>query len=104
MNQQLEYGLSGYRQRLDGIPDKEIYTCSQIKEILENKQEFTQQTTIGECMQARIENLRKKERNSYADMNEYTLTKILAIIGDISLQRTKRITNHLLYTKDYVHL
>lgn len=86
MNQRLDYVLSEYREKLDSIPNKEIYTCSQLKEILANKQKLTQQTTIREFMEARIESLRKKGRNSYADMNTYTLTKILAIIGDISLQ------------------
>lgn len=86
MNQRLAYVLSEYQERFDSIPDKEIYTCSQLKEILENKQKLAQQTTIRECMQDRIQNLRKEGRNSYAAMNEYTLTKILAIIGDVTLQ------------------
>lgn len=86
MNQRLSYVLSEYQQKFDNIPDKEIYTCSQLKEILENKQKLARQATIGECMRARIDSLRKEGRNSYADMNEYTLTKILAIMGDIPLQ------------------
>ncbi len=86
MNQRLNYVLSEYREKLDSIPDKEIYTCSQLKEIIENKQKLTKQTTIREYMLARIESLRKEGRNSYAGMNEYTLIKILAIIGDVSLQ------------------
>lgn len=92
MNQRLAYVLSEYQQKFDNIPDKEIYTCSQLKEILENKQKLARQATIGECMRARIDSLRKEGRNSYADMNEYTLTKILAIIGDISLQNISPTT------------
>lgn len=86
MNQRLDYVLSEYQERLDYISDKEIYTCSQIKEILENKQKLAKQTTIKEYMEERIRNLRKEGRGSYAEMNEYTLSKILSIIGDISLQ------------------
>lgn len=86
MNQRLSYVLSEYQQRLDCIPDKGIYNCSQLKEILENRQKLARQTTIKEYMQQRIANLRKEGRNSYADMNEYTLDKILSIIGNVSLQ------------------
>lgn len=86
MNQRLDYVLSDYREKLDEISDKHVYTCAQLKEILEGKYKIEQLTTIKECMEKRILDLRKEGRMSYADMNEYTLEKILGILGNISLQ------------------
>lgn len=37
MNQRLGYVLSEYREKLDAIDNLDIYTCSQIKEILEGR-------------------------------------------------------------------
>lgn len=86
MNQRLKYVLSEYQEKLDEIPDQRIYNCSQIKEILEGKRKLEQLVTIQEYMETRISELRKKNRNSYADMNVYTLSKIIGIIGNITLQ------------------
>lgn len=86
MNQRLDYVLSEYQDKLNDILDQHIYNCSQIKEILEGKQKQEQLTSLKEYIELRILNLRKEGRDSYADMNVYTLSKILSIIGDISLQ------------------
>ena len=86
MNQRLKYVLSEYQEKLDGISDQHVYNSAQIKEILEGKHRIEQLTTIKEWMEERIKRLRKEGRGSYADMNVYTLTKILGIIGDITLQ------------------
>lgn len=86
MNQRLKYVLSGYQEKLDEIPDQRIYSCSQIKEILEGKRKMEQLVTIKEYMEARISALRKEGRGSYADMNVYSLSKVLGILGDITLQ------------------
>jgi len=86
MNLRLKYVLSEYQEKLEGIPDQYVYNSAQIKEILEGKHRIEQLTTIKEWMEQRIERLRKEGRGSYADMNVYTLTKILNIIGDITLQ------------------
>lgn len=85
MNQRLKYVLSVYQEKLNEIEDQEIYNCSQIKEILEGKQKAEQIITIKEFFETRIKELRKEGRGSYADMNVYTLGKILSILGDISL-------------------
>lgn len=69
MHRRLSYILSEYQQRSDCIPDHGIYTCSQLQEIVENKQKLARQTTIKKYIQERIANLRKEGRNSYTDMN-----------------------------------
>lgn len=86
MNQRLKYVLSELQQKLDAIPNPHIYNCSQIKEILENKQKQEQLITIKEYMECRISLFRKDGRISYANMNVYSLSKILDILGDITLQ------------------
>lgn len=86
MNQRLGYVLSEYREKLDAIDNLDIYTCSQIKEILEGRHKQESLTTIKEYMEKRITLLRKEGRDSYADMNVYTLDKIISIIGNITLQ------------------
>lgn len=85
MNQRLKYILSVYQEKLNEIENQEIYNCSQIKEILEGKQKAEQIITVKEFFETRIKELRKEGRGSYADMNVYTLSKILSILGDISL-------------------
>lgn len=86
MNQRLKYTLSEYQNKLDSIPELRIYNCSQLKEMLEGKIHLDKIPTIKEYMEARIARLKKEGRESYASMNEYTLNKILSILGDITLQ------------------
>lgn len=86
MNQRLKYVLSEYQEKLNEIPNQRIYNCSQIKEILEGKRKLEQLVTIKEYMETRISELRKEGRDSYADMNVYSLSKVLGILGDITLQ------------------
>lgn len=86
MNKRLDYVLSDFKEKLNEISDLAIYNCAQIKEILDGKQKIEHLYSIKECMESRIARLRKEGRDSYADMNVYTLEKILSIIGDITLQ------------------
>lgn len=86
MNQRLAYVLSEYKEKLDAIQDLRIYSCSQIKDMMEGKAQLEKLATIKECMRLRIENLIKDGRNNYANMNTYSLEKILSIIGDITIQ------------------
>lgn len=86
MNQRLEYILSEYQNKLNSIPNSNIYNCSQLKEILEAEEKGEQLITIKEFFEYRIKELRKEGRESYAEMNEYTLSKIISILGDITLQ------------------
>lgn len=86
MNQRLKYVLSEYQEKLDNIPNHHIYNCSQIKEMLENKHKQEQLITIREYMEYRIALFKKEKRTGYAGMNVYTLSKILDILGDITLQ------------------
>lgn len=86
MNQRLKFVLGEYQGKLDLIEDQEIYNCSQIKEILEGKIKLEQIITIKEYFEQRIKELRKEGRGSYADMNVYTLDKILSILGNINMQ------------------
>lgn len=92
MNQRLSYLLSEYQEKLDVIPDKTIYTCAQLKEILEGRYKIGKMTTIKEYMELRIRRLRTEGRNSYADMNEYTLGWIVKVLGDITLQSISTLT------------
>ena len=85
MNQRLKFVLSEYQEKLEAIEDQEVYNCIQIKEILEGKKKLEQIITVKEFFSKRIKELRKEGRESYADMNVYTLDKILSILGDISL-------------------
>lgn len=86
MNQRLDYVLSEYQDKLNDILDQHIYNCSQIKEILEGHRKLEQLITIKDCMDLRIQSLRKEGRNSYADMNVYTLKNIISSLGNITIQ------------------
>lgn len=86
MNQRLNFVLSEYREKLSAIPDADVYSCAQLKEILEGRLQTDQPVTIKEWMETRIEELRKEGRGSYADMNTYTLKLILNNIGDVPMQ------------------
>lgn len=86
MNQRLKFVLDEYQEKLNLIEDHEIYNCSQIKEILEGKIKLEQIITVKDYFEQRIKELRKEGRGSYADMNVYTLDKVLSILGDINLQ------------------
>lgn len=85
MNQRLAYVLSDYKEKMDDIGDLDRYTCSQIKEILEGKHKRESLILIKDYMEHRISEFRKEGRESYADMNAYTLDKILGILGNIPL-------------------
>ena len=86
MNQRLNFVLSEYRDKLSSIHDADIYSCAQLKEILEGRLKAEQPITIKEWMETRIEELRKDGRGSYADMNCYTLKLIIDTIGDVPMQ------------------
>lgn len=87
MNQRLNYVLSDYREKLKAIPNADLYPCSQLKELLVGKIQADQPVTVREYMEVRIGELRKEGRESYADMNIYTLKLILAAgIGDLPMQ------------------
>lgn len=86
MNKRLEYVVTEYRERLNEIRDHDKYTCAQIKNILEGKGKQQTAITIKEYMSDRIERLKKKGRNNYAQMNAYTLDKVLSILGNITLE------------------
>ena len=86
MNQRIKYELSYFQDKLDAIQSQQIYSCSQLKEMLEGKAKQESLITIKEYMELRIERLKKDGRNSYAEMNKYTLDKLMTIIGDITLQ------------------
>lgn len=87
-NQRLDYVLSAYKDKLDQIPNQESYSCAQIKELLERKEERIcnpGNITLIECFQARIKELRSEGRESYADMNEETLKRIKNFLGEVTL-------------------
>ena len=86
MNQRLNFVLSEYRDKLSAIPDADVYSCAQLKEILVGRLQVGQPVTVKEWMETRIGELRKEGRGSYADMNIYTLKLILDNIGDTPLQ------------------
>lgn len=86
MNQRLNFVLSEYRDKLSSIHDADVYSCAQLKEILEGRLQAEQPLTIKEWMETRIEELRKDGRGSYADMNCYTLKLIIDTIGDVPMQ------------------
>ncbi|KAA6334151.1 hypothetical protein EZS27_017507 [termite gut metagenome] len=68
-----------YQEKLDKIEEQHIYTCSQIKDLLEGKIEEKRKIekciSIKEYMEMRIENFRKNRRTGYASMNENSLEK-----------------------------
>lgn len=85
MNQRIKYELSYCQDKLDGIQSQHIYSCAQLKEMLEGKAKQDSFITIKEYMEMRIVKMRKEGSDSYADMNEYTLSKIIKILGDVTL-------------------
>src|SRR5574344_300494 len=85
LNQRIQYNLSDLQDKLDSIPDIRIFNASQIKDILEGSKE-DKLITIKAWFETRIEDFRKQGRGSYANMNLYTLSKILDSLGNITLQ------------------
>lgn len=92
LNQRLKYVLSEYQEKLDSISNPHIYRCSQLVEILKGKQKLDTPVTVKEYMDLRIKRFKKEGREGYADMNTYTLDKILSILGDITLQSFSPVT------------
>ena len=86
MNQRLAYVLSEYEAKLEAIPNVDIYTCGQLKDMLECSSKNGTNVFVKEYMEARIEELREEGRGSYADMNAYTLKLLLRAVGDLPLQ------------------
>lgn len=86
LNKRLDYILNEYKDILKCIPDTTIYNCVQIKEILINTHKQSKMVTVKEWFEKRIHDFEKEGRLSYASMNRYTLDKILAILGNITLQ------------------
>lgn len=65
MNQRLKFVLGKYQEKLDSIEDQEIYSCSQIKGILEGKIKLEQIITVKEYFEQRIKELRKEGVSRY---------------------------------------
>lgn len=86
MNQRLSFVLSEYKEKLEEIENLNSYTCSQVKDMLEGERKVESLVTIKDFMEKRIDDFRKEGRKSYADMNVYTLEKILSIIGNMPLK------------------
>lgn len=87
-NQRLDYILSEYQQRLDTIVDQNCYSCTQIKDLLERADSNLgniKNLTLLDSLQARIDDLRKEGRDSYADMNYETLKRVKSILGEVTL-------------------
>lgn len=85
MNQRLKYTLSEYQEKLDSIENINIYTCSQIKDILTEEIQHDELITISELITDKINNLKKTNRIGYAHMMEWTLKSVLSSIGDITI-------------------
>ncbi|KAA6314469.1 hypothetical protein EZS27_034918 [termite gut metagenome] len=94
MNQRLEYVLSTYIEKLDKIKNKHVYSCSQIKNILQKEQEIEEKQliTIKEAMSERISRLEKEKRDGTAEQYAFTLKRILNIIGDVTLESISPVT------------
>jgi integrase len=96
MNQRLQYVLSEYQEKLDAIERPEIYNCSQLKEILEGKAEeqrkAEQLITIKDYMELRMERLHQEKRDGHVKINRYCLSKILEIIGNVTLESVSPAT------------
>ena len=86
MNQRLDYILKEYQEKLKEMGDLRIYTCSQVKDMLECKHKQDEIITVKEFFEKRISEFRKEGRDSYAEMNAYTVEKLLDILGNIPLQ------------------
>lgn len=85
INKRLEYTLEEYREKLSNIENIEIYTCSQIKQILESEKAKRNFITLKEFMNDKILFFEKHNRHSYAKMNKDTLDRFLKTFGDITL-------------------
>jgi hypothetical protein len=96
MNQRLQYVLSEYREKLEAIERQEIYNCSQLKDILEGKTEEQQKAeqliTIKDYMELRMERLHQEKRDGYVKINRYCLSKILEIVGNVTLESISQAT------------
>ncbi len=86
MNQRLEYVLSEYKEKLENIPDISMRSCGEIKNILEGGTKADSPITLLEYMAGHIKQLKKENRNNYAQMNEFTLKVVSSILGDIALK------------------
>lgn len=70
MNMKLRQILNEYQERIDSIRNISIYTSTQLKNILEQKNTYSNVNTFQKLNHAYIDELKSDDRNGYAEMLE----------------------------------
>lgn len=84
INMKLRQLLTRYDERLERIPNPGDYSCTQLRNLLENMADVTNVTTLSTVAQEYISHLQQEHRDAYAKMLEYHLKRFLTFThGDI---------------------
>ena len=93
MNIELRSLLNDYEQRLSSIPNPDIYTCKQLRDILENMRPHSSTVTFSQVSLQYQQELIKDGQQSYANMLNGALRKFQAFYnGDIFLSEINTTT------------
>ncbi len=84
MNKRIEFVFSQFKEKYDGIEDKEWLTALQIKQVVTSRQRPTH-TSFIEFWKGRISEFREEGRDSYAKMNEETIRIFVKAEGDVPI-------------------
>lgn len=102
INLKLRKLLNDYDARLERIPNPSDYTCTQLRDLIENMSDTTNSITLRAKCEDYCSRLRGEGRSSYAKIIEYHIKNFLAYThGDIFLSEitpllVDRYNNHLL--------
>jgi len=93
INKRLLYLLKKYRDQLEYIDNSDVYTASQLKTILTQRDRTSLDIhTFNEFFQKRINEMKEEGRDSYAKMQEDTLKVFEASEGSVPLIIMNHIT------------
>lgn len=84
INLKLRQLLTRYDERLERIPNPSDYSCTQLRDLLENMADVADSTTLAAVLAEYTAHLRQEHRDSYAKMIEYHIGRFLKFThGDI---------------------
>ena len=73
--------LNDYDQRLDRVINPDLYTCTQLRDVLKGMRALGTGRTFMEYAEYNINELRKDGRNTTADMRQTQINKFSAFLG-----------------------
>lgn len=81
INMKLRQILNDYDQRLDRVINPDLYTCTQLRDVLKGMRALGTGRTFMEYAEYNINELRKDGRNTTADMRQTQINKFSAFLG-----------------------